>query len=223
MRTSAGIRLPYFTEEESKELKGSVDFVGLNYYTSNYARKTQEEANPDLRWYSTDRQTAFEHVGQDGELIGEAMGPPGIGWICDCPWGLLKLLGWMETRYSKKEFQAHPVIITENGCMDSELNSSLKKALNDERRVNYVHGILKHLLDAINNEGYFVWSLLDNFEWSTGLICRFGLHYVDYERDQRLHPKLSATWYRQFLTKEQGSSSYTTCEGGVGEGALTRK
>eukprot|EP00250_Pteridium_aquilinum_P018449 c24090_g2_i1 orf=250-1857(-) len=203
-------RLPAFTEDESKELKGSLDFVGLNYYTAYYVQNAEAELDPNLRWYETDRQATIKYTGPDGELIGEATGPPDIGWIYNCPWGLPKVLGWMEARYGREQFQAHPIIITENGCMDLELNVSRKEALNDVRRINYLNGTLEHLSNAIKNYGYnvqgfFVWSLLDNFEWESGLICRFGLHYVDYQNDLKRYPKASAKWYRQLLSKEDSS------------------
>ncbi|KAI5073824.1 hypothetical protein GOP47_0011837 [Adiantum capillus-veneris] len=207
MRRFVASRLPCLTEAESKELKGSVDFVGLNYYTANYAQNIKEEVNPSSRWYSTDRQAKLGCVGADGELIGETMGPADIGWIYNCPWGLPKLLGWMEARYGKREFEAHPIIIAENGCMDLELDLSLKKALHDEMRVKYLNGTLQHLSNAIKDYGYdvqgfFLWSLLDNFEWSSGLVCRFGLYYVDHQRGNRRYPKLSARWYQQLLSRE---------------------
>ncbi|KAH7283196.1 hypothetical protein KP509_35G065800 [Ceratopteris richardii] len=204
MKSSVNARLPRFTEEESKELQGSLDFVGLNYYTAYYVQNASEELDPSLRWYESDRQATVGHVGPDGKLIGEAMGPPQIGWIFNCPWGLPKLLSWMENRYGKEEFQAHPIIITENGCMDRELNVSKRKALNDTRRINYLSGSLEHLANAIRNYGYnvqgfFAWSLIDNFEWESGLVCRFGLHYVDYDNKLKRYPKASAKWFKAFL------------------------
>ncbi|KAI5060344.1 hypothetical protein GOP47_0024764 [Adiantum capillus-veneris] len=211
MKTSVRTRLPVFTEDESKELKGSLDFIGLNYYTAYYVQNAPEELTPNLRWYETDRQATVGYIGPDGQLIGEAMGPPDIGWIYNCPWGLPKLLGWMENRYGKQELQAHPIIITENGCMDRELRVSVKKALNDVKRVNFLSSSLEHLSNAIRNYGYnvqgfFVWSLLDNFEWESGLVCRFGLHYVDYKNGHKRYPKASAKWYRQFLSRSKNLS-----------------
>lgn len=48
-------------------------------------------------------------------------------------------------------------------------------------------------------KGYFAWSLLDNFEWSSGYTVRFGINYVDYHGGLKRHPKLSAAWFKGFL------------------------
>lgn len=214
MKNGVGNRLPSFTEDESKDLKGSSDFIGLNYYTAYYAQNATAETDPKLKWYMTDREATVKYTGPDGELIGEAMGPPGIGWIYNCPWGLPKLLQWMEIRYGKGKFQNVPITITENGCMDLDLNAPLRKAVNDWRRVNYLRGTLECLANAIkcckyNVQGYFAWSILDNFEWESGLICRFGLYYVDYKNDLQRYPKRSAKWYRKLLKKSSSLKTLT--------------
>ncbi|KAH7294918.1 hypothetical protein KP509_27G024700 [Ceratopteris richardii] len=206
MRITAGSRLPSFTEDDTKELVKSVDFLGINYYTANYAQNSDEELDPSLRWYSTDRQASVSSRGADGELIGEAMGPSDGGWIYDCPWGLRRLLAWMQARYGKEEFQDCPILITENGCSDPELNLSVKKAKQDEWRIRYLHGILQHLLDTIRNDGcniqgYFIWSLLDNFEWDKGQAFRFGIYYVHHQWNLNRDPKLSARWLTALVWK----------------------
>lgn len=51
-------------------------------------------------------------------------------------------------------------------------------------------------------KGYFVWSLMDNFEWASGFSVRFGLNYVDYkDKLLRRYPKRSALWFKEFLAK----------------------
>ncbi len=54
--------------------------------------------------------------------------------------------------------------------------------------------------EGVPLRGYFVWSLLDNFEWAFGYTKRFGIVYVDYETQKRI-PKASALWYRQIISK----------------------
>ena len=53
--------------------------------------------------------------------------------------------------------------------------------------------------DSVSVKGYFAWSLLDNFEWSSGYTVRFGINYVDYKNGLKRHPKLSANWFKKFL------------------------
>lgn len=56
--------------------------------------------------------------------------------------------------------------------------------------------------DGCDVRGYFIWSLLDNFEWADGLSKRFGIYYVDYAHNLTRHPKDSAKWFKQFLHHE---------------------
>jgi beta-glucosidase len=58
--------------------------------------------------------------------------------------------------------------------------------------------LLKYLRKGADVRGYFVWSLIDNFEWTLGYTERFGLYHVDFKTQKRT-PKLSAQWYRKFL------------------------
>lgn len=53
--------------------------------------------------------------------------------------------------------------------------------------------------DGASVKGYFAWSLIDNFEWSTGYTVRFGINFVDYKNGLKRHPKHSAIWFRNFL------------------------
>ena len=74
--------------------------------------------------------------------------------------------------------------------------------VNDERRVAYLREHIRATHAALDQgvpvDAYFAWSLLDNFEWSSGYEKRFGLIYVDYDNLRRI-PKNSAKWYGQFL------------------------
>lgn len=207
MKAGAGSRLPVFSEEERVDLVGSLDFVGYNYYTAYYAKNTPP-VEPAKRWYSTDRLAVQEYAGVDGQWIGEPYGPVALRWIYNCPWALPKMLQWMEDRYGKEQFQRTPILITENGTMDMEIGIPIDEALNDSWRVRYMRDTLVHLAAALrknkyNVEGYFAWSLLDNFEWHSGLACRFGLHYVDYtDKELKRYPKTSALWYRSLILQQ---------------------
>ncbi|OAY63560.1 Beta-glucosidase 25 [Ananas comosus] len=99
---------------------------------------------------------------------------------------------------------------------------SLDKALQDDKRIRYHDDYLSNLLSAIRQDfsfslnlpstgtskedgcnvgGYFVWSLLDNWEWNSGYTVRFGLYYIDYRNNLTRIPKASARWFKQVLQK----------------------
>ncbi|KAG5622870.1 hypothetical protein H5410_008088 [Solanum commersonii] len=132
---------------------------------------------------------------KDGVYIGQPTGAP---WIFLYPQGMKKIVMYMRDRFNNT-----PLVITENGVAENDdLNTSITDTLNDIHRVNYMHSYLNSLSNAIREgadvRGYFVWSLLDNFEWLHGYRLRFGLHYVNYTNLQRI-PKLSATMYKQLM------------------------
>ncbi|GJN02362.1 hypothetical protein PR202_ga19704 [Eleusine coracana subsp. coracana] len=84
----------------------------------------------------------------------------------------------------------------------SNSNMTAMDFINDTPRIDYIHDYLTFLTSAIRKgadvRGYFVWSLLDDFEWTSGYTLRFGLYHVDFQTLKRT-PKLSVKWYRDFL------------------------
>ncbi|KAG5543527.1 hypothetical protein RHGRI_016306 [Rhododendron griersonianum] len=90
--------------------------------------------------------------------------------------------------------------------MDDPGNVTLPKGLHDTTRKNYYKAYITQLKRAIddgaNVEGYFAWSLLDNFEWRLGYTSRFGIVYVDY-KTLKHYPKMSAYWFEQLLSKNK--------------------
>lgn len=84
--------------------------------------------------------------------------------------------------------------------------SNTKDTVNDVKRVEYLSGYLDSLARAIRKgadvRGYFVWSLLDNFEWNYGYTIKFGLHHVDFSTLNRT-PRLSAFWYQNFVAQHK--------------------
>ncbi|KAL5699585.1 beta-glucosidase [Ranunculus cassubicifolius] len=193
MQSLVGKRLPKFTEEESNLVKGSYDFLGLNYYTANYATSTKL-SNGIRPSYLTDSRANLA-TERNGIPIGPAAASP---WLFMYPSGFQELLLYTKYRYN------NPVIyITENGV--DEINNStltLKEALVDNMRIDYHSSHLKFLLRSIKQgvdvRGYFAWSLLDNFEWGDGYSVRFGINYVDFKTLER-YPKHSSTWFKKFL------------------------
>ncbi|KMT14420.1 hypothetical protein BVRB_4g071990 [Beta vulgaris subsp. vulgaris] len=194
MRSLVRGRLPKFTAEQLRLVNGSFDFLGLNYYTAYYAAYSpgMKQAKPSYLTDSIVKQTV--------ERNGIPIGPKaGSDWLHVYPRGIRDLL-----LYLKKTYDNPLIYITENGV--SEINNdkvSLHEALSDKMRVQYHHDHLAFLHLAINEgvnvKGYFAWSLLDNFEWSSGYTVRFGINYVDYKDGLKRYPKLSAFWFKKFL------------------------
>ncbi|GLU24174.1 hypothetical protein SLE2022_401300 [Rubroshorea leprosula] len=201
MQALVGRRLPKFSKDESEMLKGSFDFVGLNYYTSNYAADAPRLKN-GRKSYLTDSLADLTT-----EKQGIPIGPQaGSNWLFVYPKGFEDLL-----LYTKRKYNNPLIYITENGIDEiNDATLSLEEALVDSNRVNYFHQHLSFLQSAIkggvNVKGYFAWSLLDNFEWGNGYTVRFGLHYVDYKDGLKRHPKLSAHWFKNFLRRDKVAS-----------------
>lgn len=119
-------------------------------------------------------------------------------WLHIVPWGFRKLVNYIKHRYGNP-----PVIITENG-MDDPAHFRLEKALKDTKRINFHRDYLSNLSAAIREDkcdvrGYFVWSLLDNWEWNMGYTVRFGLYYVDFKNNLTRIPKSSVHWFKNML------------------------
>ncbi|KAL8033812.1 hypothetical protein ABFX02_13G180500 [Erythranthe guttata] len=203
MRKRVGNRLPEFTKEEEQMLKGSINFLGLNYYSGQYAinilRDPNTDDDDDAVSYVTDSGVVFSGL-KDGVPIGE-QSSNGSRYY-SYPMGIRAILNHIKLKYND------PVIyITENG-LDENRNDSLpmSEAIQDHRRKKY---LLDHLCclreaikDGVNVKGYFAWSLTDNYEWASGFLIRFGIHYVDF-KDKNLtrYPKLSAQWLKANFDK----------------------
>ncbi|KAI6685536.1 hypothetical protein NL676_031449 [Syzygium grande] len=196
MRSLVGKRLPKFTKKQSLLVKGSFDFLGLNYYTAYYA-KYMPYSNALNSSYLTD-----DRVNLSNERNGVPIGPRAASsWLSVYPSGIQSLLMYVKTKY-----QNPLIFITENGI--DEFNNStlpLEHQLADYIRIDYYYRHLMYLhkaiKDGVNVKGYFAWSLLDNFEWSSGYTVRFGINYVDYKNGLKRYPKQSAIWFKSFLNK----------------------
>lgn len=121
-----------------------------------------------------------------------------FGWPV-APQGLTQLLVELEDRYGD---QLPPIHITESGC--STHDEVQDGAVHDEARIRYLDGHLDAVADAraagVDVRGYFVWSLLDNFEWAEGYTQRFGLVRVEFDDQQARIPKDSFAWYRERIS-----------------------
>ncbi|KAJ3679409.1 hypothetical protein LUZ60_017420 [Juncus effusus] len=197
MQSLVGTRLPQFSKSESKLIAGSIDFLGMNHYTSLYARNDRTRIRKlimdDAQTDSAIIKTAYRH----GKIIGETAASH---WLHIVPWGIRKLMKYIKENYKNPE-----IIITENGMDDANYPfTSQEKVLKDEKRINYHNDYLSNLLSSIREDGckvrgYFIWSLLDNWEWNSGYTVRFGLYYVDYKNNLTRIPKASVQWFKEFL------------------------
>lgn len=90
--------------------------------------------------------------------------------------------------------------------MDNPGEMSVPEGLFDTNRIHYYKGYItqmkKAMNDGVNVIGYFAWSILDNFEWRSGFTARFGIVYIDWERNLTRIPKLSAYWFKQILDNQ---------------------
>ncbi|CAK8532339.1 unnamed protein product [Lathyrus sativus] len=197
MRSLVGSRLPKFSAYQVKLVRGSFDFIGLNYYASYYATNAPELSEEKSN-YITDPLIILTQ-----ERNGIPIGPTSASsWLSIYPKGLHELLLYIKNNYN------NPLIyITENGMDDlNDPTISLEKALEDTTRIDYYYDHLYYLQNAIrdgaNVKGYFAWSLLDNFEWISGYTLRFGIFFVDYNNSFKRYPKMSAIWFKTFLQQK---------------------
>ncbi|XP_057536413.1 beta-glucosidase 24-like [Amaranthus tricolor] len=195
MRSLVRNRLPKFSKEESEMLKGSFDFLGLNYYTSNFAADAPDFKNRTPN-YNTD-SLVYKTTERNGIPIGPTTA---ADWLYVYPRGIYDLLLYIKRRYKD------PIIyITENGTDESnDATLSLEEASADSMRIQYYHDHLAFVQraivrDGVKVKGYFAWSLMDNFEWLYGYTVRFGIIYIDFKDGLKRYPKHSAKWFKNFL------------------------
>ncbi|KAL4629159.1 hypothetical protein ACB092_05G288100 [Castanea dentata] len=207
MKKNVGSRLPAFTNLESNLVKGSFDFLGLNYYAMIYIKDDSSKLNMEVRDFDADMAVSLSVFREETEVeyylpyCAATQNDTSVNEFPTTPWALQELL-----EYFKQAYGNPPIYIHENG-QQTQRNSSLE----DEPRVNYLHGHIGALLDALRNgsntRGYFQWAFLDVLELLDGYESSFGLYYVDLDDpDLKRQPKLSAHWYSHFL-KTKGVSS----------------
>jgi beta-glucosidase len=173
-----GADAPVFTDEEMKIIGSPLDFLGNNIYTSNLIR-------------AADHARGYEII-----PLTEAHPKFGMPWLKFTPQNLY----WIP-RFCKELWNVNKFYITENGCATDDLPTYTGE-INDTERVVFLQESLTQAARAVAEgwplKGYFLWSLLDNFEWAYGYTKRFGITYVNYSTLART-PKLSAHWYRELI------------------------
>ncbi len=168
-------------EPGDMEIIGSpVDFVGVNIYAPEYVR-----ADSSPQGYTIEPvQADYPRMVLQWELLG-----PEITY-----WAVRNIFDL---------WKPSAIYITENGAAAHDVITPAGR-VEDTERVMYLRNHLTHLHRATTEgypvKGYFIWSLLDNFEWAEGYSARFGLYYVDYKTLKRI-PKLSAEWFRELTAR----------------------
>ena len=166
---------PYVQPGDLATIHQSLDYFGVNHYSPNYTKR------------------------DPGAVLGcSTVAPPkgapltGMGWEIS-PRAFYDQLMDIHQRYGPI-----PIYVTENGAGYEETVHPDGK-VHDDQRVAFLEGYLGAVCDAIaagaDVRGYFIWSLLDNFEWASGYAKRFGLVYIDYATLKRI-PKQSFEYYR---------------------------
>ncbi|HQO04539.1 MAG TPA: GH1 family beta-glucosidase [Fervidobacterium sp.] len=166
-----GIQVP---SEDLEVISNPIDFFGVNYYTRT------------LVAYDENSPLGFSYV--QGDLPKTEM-----GWEI-YPQGLFETLVNLKERYKL------PLYITENGMAgpDKVENGRIKDTYRIEYLEKHFEAALSAIEAGVDLRGYFIWSLMDNFEWAHGYSKRFGIVYVDYATQKRIL-KDSALWLKDFI------------------------
>ena len=167
--------LPRGADADLKTIQQPLDFFGVNVYQGTPTR-----------------------AGRDGapELLAHPVGFP----ITAFEWGVTPQAMYWAARFFHERY-AKPIVVTENGisCRDW---IAVDDQVHDPDRIDFTTRYLRELERAIDDgvpvEGYFHWSIMDNFEWAHGYKHRFGLTFVDYATQRRVL-KDSAHWYREVI------------------------
>jgi beta-glucosidase len=178
----AGANGPKVENGDMQIIGSPIDFVGLNVYTPEYVRADASPAG-----YSVIKQpTSYPRMASEWLAIG----PECLYWA---------------VRNVVDLWKVPAIYITENGCSADDAVTP-EGQIEDTDRIMYLRNHMTHLQRATSEgypvKGYFLWSLLDNFEWADGFSKRFGLHYVDFKTLKRT-PKLSAEWYRELIRRNE--------------------
>lgn len=174
---------PEIQEGDLKIIHQPLDALGFNVYTGIYVRAI--DRHPGYEFLSFPKTYPRMHM----------------PWLQIVP----EALYWGVRHLSETVHQPNlPILITENGCAveDEQQNGEVI----DSDRIFYLRQYLKAAHRAIDEsyplKGYFVWSLMDNFEWAWGYDRRFGMTYVDYETQQR-YPKASSAWFSNCIQQKR--------------------
>jgi beta-glucosidase len=174
-----GANAPKFTTDDLKIISSPIDVLGINIYNPTYVRA--DEANG---FAVVPPPASFPHMASPWLLIG----PEGLYWAA---------------RHVAQIWGVKDIYVTENGCSSADVLTPEGHVYDTDRVMflrNYLVSLHRATAEGFPVHGYFLWSLMDNFEWADGYNLRFGIYYVDYKTQKRI-PKLSASFYREVIRR----------------------
>ena len=177
----AGADAPKFTPEELKIISTPNDFVGLNIYAPQYYVTASDRAPG---FHVLPFPSSFPHMNSEWLRVG----PEVIYWA---------------PRLAAKIWNIDNIYISENGTSSEDKLAADGEVYDLDRIMflrNYLTQMQRAVAEGVPIRGYFLWSLMDNFEWIFGYGKRFGLYRVDFETQARV-PKLSAAFYRDVVAR----------------------
>jgi beta-glucosidase len=193
--TDMGVTPPPVLEDDFSIISVPLDFLGVNYYSRMIVRDRVDSNTTNGQNGHDDSYEAVEHI--PGATYTE------MGWEI-FPEGLSNILTRIDRDYAPKA-----MIVTESGAAFED-HWDGDGHIHDQQRVDYLRAHIQTVAQVIRQgvpiNGYFVWSFMDNFEWSEGYRKRFGLVYVDYPTQRRII-KDSGHWYASFVRSQSASYS----------------
>lgn len=186
-----GVQPPPIQDGDLALIAAPLDFLGLNYY-SRWLVRSRDEALDEPAEHAHQQYTCLKMAELNGATFTE------MEWEV-FPQGLLKAMQRIHQDYAPPA-----IFVTENGAAFPDQWDGVSLAVHDPERRDYVRDHIQSVADAaaqgIPVQGYFAWSLMDNYEWSQGYSKRFGLVYVDYPTQQRI-VKDSGHWYASLIAE----------------------
>ena len=176
-----GAAAPKVKDGDMAIIASPLDFVSLNVYTPEWVR-----ADDGPKGYKV-----VPHVASSPRMASPwlVVGPEAAYWT---------------VRNVSEMWKPKALYISENGASADDTLAGDR--VDDADRVMYLRGYLSQFrrvaVEGYPLKGYFLWSLMDNFEWADGYSKRFGIHYVDFASQRRV-PKLSARWYREVIRRNR--------------------
>ncbi|HSV27383.1 MAG TPA: GH1 family beta-glucosidase [Sedimentisphaerales bacterium] len=170
-----GRNVPQYAESDMSTICQPLDFFGVNIYHGDYV-----EMAPDGKTRQVPRAPGSPMTAFDWSVSPESL-----------YWG---------PKFFHERYKL-PVYITENGMANCDWVTT-DEQVHDTQRIDFLRRYLMQLQRAVDDgvdvRGYFLWSIMDNFEWAEGYTKRFGIVHVDFESQKRT-PKDSAKWYKKLI------------------------